>query len=250
MNRTFVDVHHHILFGLDDGPKNSEGMKAMIDAACADEVRHIIATPHVTPGVAPFDKAAWANALAQANAYCAEKGYALRILGGAEIMYTEAAVRMLTDGQIPTLAGTRFVLVEWPSRTPLPAVTGAIRNLANAGFIPVMAHVERLRCFQGQLDRLRQLKDDFDVRVQIDADAIPEHTPLFSRSTVPHLLRSGLADYVASDAHDTEGRRIQMKTAYLRIRQRYGEELAVALTETHPMEIINAATEEVQGSGL
>ena len=88
------------------------------------------------------------------------------------------------------------------------------------------------------------------MRVQLDADAIPEHTPLFSRNTVPHLLRSGLADYVASDAHDTGERRIQMKTAYLRIRQRYGDELAEALTETNPMEIIHAATEEAQESGL
>lgn len=250
MHQAFVDVHHHLLCGLDDGPKKAAAMQAMIDAACEDGVGLIIATPHATPGIVPFDRKTYAEVLAQANAYCIEKGYDLRILGGAEIMYTAAAVRLLQDQQAPTLAGTRFVLVEWPGDASLSAVTDAVRNLTNAGYIPVMAHVERLQCFRGRLDALRQLKEAFDIRVQINADTIPEHRTLFSRSPVPHLLRSKLVDYIASDAHDVQVRRIQMKTAYLRLSVQYGEAFADELMRVRPMEIISAAAEEAHNAGF
>lgn len=55
MKKTFVDIHHHLLYGMDDGPKGIEEMEAMIEAAYSDGIRIIIATPHASPGVHPFD---------------------------------------------------------------------------------------------------------------------------------------------------------------------------------------------------
>lgn len=240
MHQAFVDVHHHLLCGLDDGPQKIDAMKAMIDAAYADGVGLIIATPHVAPGAAPFNRDAYIEALAQANAFCTEQNYALRILGGAEILYTPATVRLLENHQAPTLAGTRYVLVEWPDSTPLSSVTDAVRNLANAGYIPVLAHVERLRCFHGQTDALHRLKDSFDLRVQVNADSIPDRRPLFSRNIALHLLQSGLVDYVASDAHDVQVRRIRMQAAYDRLCLHCGADFADAVMRIRPMEIIDA----------
>lgn len=240
MKRTFVDIHHHLLYGMDDGPKDIKAMEAMIDAAYSDGIRIIIATPHASPGVQPFDRDSFAKTLAQANGICSRKGYELCVCGGSEIMYTSATTRLLQNNQIPSLAGTRFVLTEWLQYVSMTEVTEAVRNLSNAGYIPIMAHVERLKCFRGRLDILRQMRNSFDVRIQINAESILSGTSMFSRNIVSHLLQSRLVDYVATDAHDVQGRQVQMKAAYLRLRSSYGKDYADDLTYTKPMEIIEA----------
>lgn len=240
MRKTFVDIHHHLLYGMDDGPRGIEEMEAMIDAAYSDGIRMIIATPHASPGIHPFDMDFYAKKLAQANDICSRKGYELSVCGGSEIMYRSATIRLLQNNQIPSLAETRFVLTEWPQHVSMTEVTEAIRNLSNAGYIPIMAHVERLRCLRGRLDILRQMKNSFDVRIQVNTESILSGTSMFSRNVVSHLLQSRLVDYVATDAHDVQGRQVQMKAAYLRLRSSYGKDYADDLTYTKPMEIIEA----------
>lgn len=244
MKQIFVDIHHHLLYGMDDGPKQSKGMTDMLDAAYEDGVRLIIATPHATPGVVPFDMNYYAKVLAQTNEYCAEKGYDLRICGGAEIMYTAAAMRLVRDKKIPSLAGTRFLLVEWPNHTSVSNVKEAVRNMSNAGYIPVIAHVERLKCFHRHMDELHQLKNCFCVRMQLNAESVLSKGGLFSRNVVPRLLKSQLIDYVASDAHDVQIRKMQIREAYLELCSSYGKEYADALTYENPMEIVKAIYED------
>lgn len=244
MKGRFVDIHHHLLYRMDDGPKQIDGMKDMIDSAYRDGAGLIIATPHAAPGVKPFDMVFYEQVLMQANEYCIEKGYDLRIYGGSEIMYTAATVRLMRDEQIPSLAGTRFILVEWPSHVSVSEVSEAVRNMTNAGYIPVMAHTERLKCFHGRINVLHQLKDCFQVRLQVNADAIVMGTSFFSRNVVSHLLRSKLVDYVASDAHDVQMRKVQMEAAYLKLCSSYGTEYADELTHDNPMEIIKAIDQD------
>ncbi len=103
-----------------------------------------------------------------------------------------------------------------------------------------MAHGERLRCFRGRLDILRQMKKSFDMRIQINAERVLSGTSMFSRNIVSHLLQSRLVDYVATDAHDVQVRQVQMKAAFLRLSSSYGKVYADDLTYTKPMEIIEA----------
>ena len=83
----FTDIHAHFLYGLDDGAKDRHEMEAMLDAADADGILSLFATPHVTPGIEPFDRALYRGRLEEAQRYCHRKGYALRLYSGAVLLY-------------------------------------------------------------------------------------------------------------------------------------------------------------------
>ena len=84
--RGYRDIHSHFVYGLDDGAQAREDMELMLDAACADRVAVLVATPHVTPGLRPFDREAYARRLAEARAYCQGCGYGITLHAGAEIL--------------------------------------------------------------------------------------------------------------------------------------------------------------------
>ena len=109
----YIDIHNHILFGLDDGPKSIMESMKMIDMAAKEGIKTIVATPHVRPGKKIFDHIQYSLALDQLNSYCAAKAYGLQIVGGAEIKWNENTIRLLKQGLVPTMNNTRFVLVEW-----------------------------------------------------------------------------------------------------------------------------------------
>lgn len=237
MNALFTDIHHHILYGLDDGPASALRMQRMLDAAAADGTGHIIATPHVSPGILPFHQEAYDRKLEEANAYCCRKGYSLRVLPGAEILFTQAAVRMLSEGKIPTLCGTRFVLVEWCSEEDEETVSASVRRLASAGFIPVMAHVDRLRCYQRRPEQLLELCNTNNIRLQVNCGAVLKH-PLSPRHRLfRRLCKEGMLDYIASDAHNISDRPSRMSIAHEKITALYGKAYADRLMRSNPMEI-------------
>lgn len=81
----FIDIHQHVLYGVDDGPEALAEMKTMLDAAVRDGVEAIIATPHARPGMHAFDRELCRERLFCARAYCQERRYALHVLEGAAL---------------------------------------------------------------------------------------------------------------------------------------------------------------------
>lgn len=226
----FCDIHSHIVYGMDDGPKTPEQSRVMIDRAVMTGVRRIIATPHVQPGIEPFDQRLFKQRLAELNEYCAEKAYPLELLPGAEVFFTDAAVRLLDSGEIPTMAGGRCVLVEWHPRVELGAFVKNVQSLFRAGYTPVVAHIERYRALWHYAALVEKLALSCDMRIQIDNEAFLDRVPLFERLFVRALMKRDLVDFVASDAHDDKYRPISMEKIYARLTQDYGQDTAARLT--------------------
>lgn len=218
----FIDVHHHILNGIDDGPVTLKDMENMIDLADNDGISVIVATPHAFPGVRPFDLWQFRETLGYALDYCQRQRYAMRIMEGAEILYTSSAINEICSQRIPTLNGTDFVLVEWPHNSSIDVVANGLRCLNNEGLIPVVAHVERLRCFWRKPAQLIELRSKMDIRLQLNASTVLRQDMLGNRYLVQRLLKEGVIDYIASDAHNMSDRRTRMSEAYSRIEKEYG----------------------------
>ena len=81
----FIDIHHHILYGVDDGPKNCLEMFNMLKIAYEDGVKTIIATPHIAPGIKPFKVEDLESKVTEARWYCESNGYDVDIQLGSEI---------------------------------------------------------------------------------------------------------------------------------------------------------------------
>jgi len=206
----FIDIHQHILWGMDDGPASAKGMQAMLRKAHAQKVCCIAATPHAYPGFRPFDLVLYQERLEEARAYCLQERLNIMLMPGAEIAWTYHTVEALRRGQIPTLNDTDYALIElWPNIT-WGEVRKAAKNLLNAGFTPVFSHIERYRCFVWQPERAIELKNDLPVCYQLNASALLCPGGLIMKHFMRRMLGEQTIDAIASDAHDVQNRPVQM----------------------------------------
>ena len=231
MAKRFTDIHHHLLYGIDDGPENRRKMHAMLRRAEEQRVVRIVATPHVTPGVKRFNREQYDKALADARAYCEREGMDIEIFEGAEILYTDQSCRHLQEGRVPTLAGTDLVLVEFSPDVRFDRLREGLQRLASGGFSPVLAHVERYQCLVRWPSRAEKLKDEINLYYQVNCSTIINPKGFFERRFLRKMLDYELIDAVASDAHNTTSRPLQMRKAWSILRRDYGKEYARLLTD-------------------
>src|SRR6185436_16544449 len=138
-----IDVHSHVLPGIDDGPKTWDQSVALCQALAADGVTTAVATPHVIDHVYPNTRSRVAPLVAELGARLAEAGVPLTVLAGGEV---EMSCRHLTDppfDDIPTLAGGRYVLIEVPATLVPRSFEALLFSLQARGVTPVIAHPER-----------------------------------------------------------------------------------------------------------
>lgn len=229
MSAGLIDIHQHLLWGMDDGARSEQIMREMIRRASEQQIGYIVATPHAAPGLRPFESELYAQRLAQARVCAAD--YGIEVLGGAEVAWTYDTLHALGQGRVPTMNKTDYVLLElWPSVTWSEAES-AVSQMLRAGFVPVLAHVERYRCFFWEPRMAATLKRRYPlVRYQINAASLLGRGGFVCRKSAKTLLRMGLADAVASDAHGCSERPIDLMEAYHILQAEYGAQEAMRLT--------------------
>ena len=225
----FTDLHAHFVYGMDDGAQTKADMEAMLDAAHADGIAYLFATPHVTPGIWPFNAEAFQRHMAHARFYCLQKSYAITLVEGAEIMYTPALRQCALERRIPTLGKSRDVLLEFTPQIAFDELRDAVELLDRCGYSVILAHVERYRCLCAGRNAER-LKEEQNVRYQMNASSIVEKQGFLRRRMIWRWLQAGLIDHVATDAHDCHRRPTRMSQAYQMLCQKVGQEYADRLT--------------------
>ncbi len=231
MNRGFIDIHHHLIYGVDDGSQNLQMSLKMAQRAYENGTRTIIATPHVTPGVERIDTEKYLQRLDGIRAACREAGMDLRLLLGSEILYTDMTCRLLGEGRVPTLAGTEYVLVEFMPGVRYDALYKALEGILRAGFLPVVAHIERYACLASSPRRAAMLKDELEgVLFQMNNSTILGGRGFFNDLHTRRLLDEGLIDVTASDAHNLRERPTRMLEAYEKLKDDYDSVYASNMT--------------------
>lgn len=229
----FVDIHHHILYGLDDGPANPEQAEQMLLAAYREGVRTIIATPHIAPGIRPFSCDTLYRQVEATQRRCTALGLDLSILPGAEVLYTCQTERYLAQRRIPTMAGSGKVLVEFPPSVRFDELETAVRTLLRGGYIPILAHIERYPCLMAPGQRAARLKEQYDVQYQINGGLLLRNGHGLAARRIRRLFLTQQIDYVASDAHDCERRACCLNEAYERLVPLAGRPYADHLLGNH-----------------
>ena len=234
MRRGFTDIHHHILYGMDDGAQNVKEMRAMLRNAAEDGIARIIATPHVTPGIERFDREQYDLALEEARAFCEEEKLGIEIHEGAEILYSGPTCHFLADGRVPTMAGTEFVLVEFSPDIRYDKLHEALVELQHSGYLPIIAHVERYYCLQRHPSRLQELKRELDVYYQVNCASIIKQKDFLTRRFIKKMLAWDQVDILGTDSHHASmSRTVNMREAWLTLKKEFGGEYANALTDGH-----------------
>lgn len=220
-----VDMHHHLIFGVDDGAQTFQDTQAMLLKAYENGVSHIITTPHATPGAEPFPTEKYLANLEITRQWIAQQGLPVTLYTGSEIYYTDETPRLVQNGYIPTLNETWNVLVEFDYEVTYDRICEAIQQLGNLGYQVVVAHMERYHVLR-DVKRVAALRDAYQVTLQMNANTILTRRGFFRDRWVKHMLDHGYIDMVASDAHNTTSRACNLRSAYDELVVRYGQEYA------------------------
>ncbi len=193
----FVDLHSHVLFGLDDGAPDQKTALAMLDALAALGVTEQYATPHqkASQYLPAWD--AVEGTFAALSAARASHHPALRL--AAENMWDGVFFERSVADTIPGYADTRAFLIELPPALVPPGLAERLFTFRRAGKVPVLAHPERYQALWDNDDLARTLRSN--CAFQIDLGAVGGFHGKRETKAARHLLESGLATCVATDAH-------------------------------------------------
>ena len=221
----FIDIHCHVIWGVDDGGNTEEETLQMLRDAAADGIHKIIVTPHMTPGVYEFPEERFQLHLARARRFVQEEGLNLELCCGAELLYTDLTPRLLQERKVPTLDGTRHPLIEFSPTDSWEHIHDALQKVCRAGFSPIIAHMERYPAIKST-DQVRRLKESFQTLVQINARSLTKKQPLLRRKFFDRLFQENLTDFIATDTHSMPGRGTCMTEGMEALRKKYGEQCA------------------------
>lgn len=221
----FIDIHCHILPGVDDGAKDLAQALELVKIAQDDGTGALVLTPHYRGRFrqnTPEQLRAAFDALRQA----APKDMELFL--GNEVAYEKDVAEKLTEGRVLSLAGGRYVLLEFDVATTGYQAMDAVMELIGGGAIPVIAHAERYPAFQ----RDKQLTEAVlaaGALIQINADSVLGKCGFGVKRFCHWLLKGRRAHFVASDAHDREARPPKLGDCFRYICKKFGEDYAAAL---------------------
>jgi protein-tyrosine phosphatase len=212
-----IDLHCHVLPGIDDGPPTIDGSLALARAAAAAGMQTLVATPHVSARY-PNRVETIAPLIAELNERLAVDGVALDVRIGAELAITQLGEIEPSQLWGLTLGGGEWLLVE-PPFTPLAgALDLLVLDLQQHGHRVVLAHPERCPAFHRDPEMLGSLVRD-GVLTSITAGSLVGRFGRTVRRFALKLVEEGLAHNVASDAHDLSARppgiRAELKQAGL-----------------------------------
>ena len=154
-----IDLHAHVLPGIDDGPSTWEESLLMCRQAVEDGITTLVATPHITPGVYANTRESIAAGVEELRGRLDAAGIPLVIVPSAEV-WLDPDLLLDGDAVIPYLGdggGRRFVLIHVPPRVVLDSVCDLVHTLASRGVTPIVSHPERHREFQKEPEQLRAL---------------------------------------------------------------------------------------------
>lgn len=221
-----VDIHQHVLWGVDDGPKTPEQMYALLRQDMEEGIHFVFATAHAYPQRCPFDLTLYRERLSEANDYCRSMGWPLRILPGCEIFYSSAVPDLLACGKLPAMGGSRYVLIEFMPNVSPDRIRDAADSLYRAGYLPIAAHVERYHCLTGAPQKAMDIRDEYGLMYQINGSSVLFPGHFRKRRFVRAMLAARMIDFIATDAHDVIVRPVRMQSVYQKIEREYDEKYA------------------------
>ncbi|NLG69821.1 MAG: hypothetical protein GX496_09750 [Firmicutes bacterium] len=239
----FVDIHHHLLPGLDDGPRDwGQALELAREAARAG-IRTVVATPHVRPGrPGPPTRAAVVERVDELRSRLASEGVELEVLPGAEVYPVPDLPRWLAgeggaSWELGQGSQVRYLLLDLPFDRLPPNFDRLIFEVALAGVTPVIAHPERNRQLAERPQLLAPLVEQGAV-VQVTAGSLVGGFGREAQQAGLWLVRRGLARVVATDAHDVVRRSpLAMREAWRHLSRHVGVAMAEHLCIRWPLQV-------------
>ncbi len=238
-----IDLHCHILPGIDDGAVDLENSLAMARVAVAEGIRITACTPHMMPGVYDNTGPAVRSHIAALQTALDEADIALRLVTGADIHLQSDLGIKLKNGGLLSLNDSRYFLFEPPHHTAPPRLEDAAFDVMAAGFQPVLTHPERLTWIENHYDTMCNLAHQ-GVWMQITCGSLTGRFGRRPQYWAERMIDEGLVHILATDAHNLRNRAPLMAEARDKVAERLGEQAAIDMVLTRPAGVLENASPE------
>lgn len=235
-----LDLHCHLLPSIDDGATDLPMALEMARIAYADGIRTVACTPHIYPGMYENTGDGIRAAVVALQARLDEEGIGLRLVVGADVHLEPGLVQAIQSGRVPTLAGSRYLLLEPPHHVAPPRFEETVFQLMVAGYVPVITHPERLRWIDDHYEVFKRLVRQ-GAWMQITAGALTGRFGKRPKYWGERMLDESLVHVLATDAHHPVRRPPRLAEGLDAAARRIGDAQAVHLVHTRPQGIIDNA---------
>ncbi len=200
-----IDVHSHVLPGLDDGSKDLDTSIAMLKKYVQEGTDGIIVTPHYIKGRYEVSYEMMLESLHELKDNIKNLGVDIELYPGQEIYLDNSSIDLFKNGIIRGLNGSRYALVELPMDSWSDSYVDLMYELGVLGAVPIVAHPERYRYVQDDLRVLNGLIRE-GCLFQINAGSLLGTSGKSAEATAIDMIKNGLANFMASDAHNSTRR--------------------------------------------
>lgn len=228
-----IDVHSHVLPGLDDGARDLNEACAILEAARDDGVRKIVATPHVIAGGYENTSADITSTVERLRLEIADRGIDIDIVPGAELYMTPDLEEQLRLDPGLAIGGGRYVLLELPPQRIPPFAGNMICSLVGNGYVPIIAHPERNMAIARDVDTVIPFIHN-GVFLQVNAGSILGYYGRTAAKTAKTLLERDLGYLIGSDIHTAAGDTPKLSKAIELASQWIGKDRALSLVTSNP----------------
>ncbi len=231
----FVDIHSHILYGIDDGAVDAATAIEMLRLAAEDGTTHIAATPHFISGYKSNTKVK--KICGELQQMASDQGINIHIFPGNEVFISPDIPALYDNGDITAINNSSYLLVEFPAMN-IPIYTNNVfYNLQLRELVPIIAHPERNREIAEKPEILQEFVNR-GILLQVNSGSI---TGLYGRKIQKialKLIKAGLVHFVASDAHTCESRSPKLNSAAKIVEKEFGKDLVEKLFYRNGMTVL------------
>lgn len=237
MQNGFLDIHCHILPGVDDGSKDEQMTRQMLQMTYDQGVRTIVATPHYYPGKTKIPSGKIRRMVEEVDTMAKEIDRDFSVFPGNEILYEDGIVQGLKDGTILSLADSRYVLVEFLPQENKRRIEEGIRRLMEAGYAPVIAHVERVDELFGN-EFFAKFLHEMGCYMQVNTQTVMGGFFDGNARKAKQWMEKGYIQFLGSDCHNTTGRAPLMADAIHKLEKNISEAAVRRMVYDNPAKFL------------
>lgn len=227
-----IDMHAHIIWGVDDGPKTFEETQELIRLAEKEGIEQIIATSHALHPSYHADIQEVEEKLQVLTDWISEQGIDIKVHMGHEVRVTEAIIDEIKNRNVSTLNGTNYVLIEFPSATVPLFAKEIVKQLLNQGYVPIIAHPERNKLLANQSEKLRELID-LGAYAQVTAGTLAGAFGKDVQKIALRMVDEGLIHCYGSDVHNDSTRDFKFDAGLTILENKNRQEMVEYLLENN-----------------
>ena len=239
-----IDVHSHIVFGVDDGSRSIEESIEIIKEAYNKGFKKIIATPHYMEEYYENDVKEINSRISQINAQLRKIHCDIQILHGNEIYITENITQLLENKKATSLNGQQYVLFELPLNAESMNLNSVIYQILEVGGVPVLAHPERYSFVQKDPNVLLPLIES-GVLIQSNYGSIIGQYKKEAQSTLKKMLEHKMVHLLGSDVHRPQTIYTKIDQCVEEMEKIVGKDYVDLITTIYPQKVINGEEIEI-----